>query len=822
MTLKGLGRKLLLVLLGLVGCALLVVALLPYIVSLESVRGQIVGHLEAALHRKVDVGAVRLQLLSGLGAGLEDVTIYNPPGWQQPYVMKAASLSIKVAWRPFLQRRIEITKMILRDGEIVIERDAQGRLNVAAAGGATPASTRTLPTDVHRSPSSDRAQSGTTPLAGLRVAEVTLQNMPITFIDRVVVPGQAIVTAVSDFQLHLRDVALGTPIPIDMTATMLTEGSRNVRLRGSIGPVPESLVVDSVPIDVHLQTTDMRLDKLAPYLGRTFPLVQGRLGGEIKLQGSIASNLRIGGNLSLADAALREGVMSEAATALPTLTSTQDITVDLAAARGELTDVEINVAGIQVTIKGVVHTFTTTPQLDLQVATNTFPPVALLTQLPMLASMIPTPTDVRGNVQLLATVKGAPHDLRAEAQIDLQEIVLKSGAFSGGPPAGGGMLFETDKTEARLATQVVKADPPRVHIDVRAQRLVFDQQRPHTSSPNRTSAPTATIQHGPTPPMAPSQPMLPAMTLSGQVSIAEGRIRHLNFQQMTADFSLVEGLLQTTQQMQLYGGSYHGVTQVDLTHAEPSYTLDARVAGLHLGPALDDLTPAKNTLLGVLDTDMRLAGRGVAWDVIQKTLSGDGHVKIADAQLTHVDLFPKLMHLLQNMGGLAGFTRPSAWEQNAWRTIEGDWRLQQGKILTDHLRLRREGVEALLSGHVGLDQALEYRGTLFLPAKITARRGAARILRQDEAGRLMLPFTVQGTVSAPRLAVDANALGDVAKEELVDTVRKRLGGKIDELLGQPSTPDQPRQESEKIEPETDERSRPPRSPGKILQDLFRR
>jgi hypothetical protein len=577
-----------------------------------------------------------------------------------------------------------------------------------------------------------------------------------------------------------------------------------------------------VPIDVHLQTTDMRLDKLAPYLGRTFPLVQGRLGGEIKLQGSMASNLRIGGNLSLADAVLREGIMSEAATALPTLTSTQDITVDLPAGRGELTDVEINVAGLQVTIKGVVHTFTTTPLLDLQVATNTFTPAALLTQLPMLASMAPTPTDVRGNVQLQATVKGAPHDLRAEAQIDLQEIVLKSGSFSGGPPAGGGILFETDKTEARLATQVVKADPPQVHIDVRAHRLVFDQQRRRTSIPHHTPTPTATIQPGPTTQMAPSQPMLPPMTLRGQVSIAEGRIHHLNFQQMTAELSLIEGLLKTTQQMQLYGGSYQGATQVDLTQSEPSYTLDTRIAGLHVGPALNDLTPAKKTLLGVLDTDMRLAGRGVAWDVIQKTLSGDGHVKIAEAQLTHFDLLPKLMHRLQNIGGLVGFTLPSGWEQSAWRTIEGDWRLHQGKILTDHLRLRREGVEALLSGHVGLDQVLEYRGTLFLPAKVTGRRGAPLILRQDEAGRLMLPFTVQGTVSAPRISVDEKALGGLAKEELVDQVRKHFGGKIDELLGQPSAPEQPSQESDKTGPETDERSRRSRSPGKILQDLFRR
>jgi hypothetical protein len=212
----------------------------------------------------------------------------------------------------------------------------------------------------------------------------------------------------------------------------------------------------------------------------------------------------------------------------------------------------------------------------------------------------------------------------------------------------------------------------------------------------------------------------------------------------------------------------------------------------------------------------------VAWDAIQKTLSGDGHVKIAEAQLTHVDLFPKLVRLLQNLGGLVGFTLPSGWEQSTWRTIEGDWRLHQGKILTDHLRLRREGVEALLSGHVGLDQALEFTGTLFLPAKVTARRGVPRILRQDDAGRLMLPFTVHGTVSAPRISVDEKALGDLATEELADTVRKRLGGKIDERLGQPSAPDQPSQESGKTEPETGERSRRPRSPGKILQELFRR
>ena len=157
-------RKLLLGLLGLVGFALLVLVMLPYIISLDSIKGQIVAHLEAALQRQVDVGAVRLQLLSGLGAGLENLTIYNPPGWQQPYVMKAGRLSVKVAWRPLLRRQVTITKLLLSDGEIIIERDAQGRLNFADNAVSTSASTETLPPEVHRPPDGAKTQERSNPL----------------------------------------------------------------------------------------------------------------------------------------------------------------------------------------------------------------------------------------------------------------------------------------------------------------------------------------------------------------------------------------------------------------------------------------------------------------------------------------------------------------------------------------------------------------------------------------------------------------------------------------------------------------------------------
>jgi hypothetical protein len=131
-------------------------------------------------------------------------------------------------------------------------------------------------------------------------------------------------------------------------------------------------------------------------------------------------------------------------------------------------------------------------------------------------------------------------------------------------------------------------------------------------------------------------------------------------------------------------------------------------------------------------------------------------------------------------------------------------------------------MEALLQGSIGLDRSLDYTGNLFLPAQFVSRRGGPLLLRQDEAGRVIVPFTVQGMANAPRVALDANALGGGTKGEVVDALRKRLGGKIEELMGQPPAQDQPGQESEKTGPEAGDQPSRQRRPGKILQDLFRR
>ena len=89
-----------------VGLIFVVLLALPYVVSLDSMRARVVQRAEAALHRKVEIGRIRLQILSGPGAGVEKLVVRNGPGWESPTLLTADVVSIKVAFWPLLQRRV--------------------------------------------------------------------------------------------------------------------------------------------------------------------------------------------------------------------------------------------------------------------------------------------------------------------------------------------------------------------------------------------------------------------------------------------------------------------------------------------------------------------------------------------------------------------------------------------------------------------------------------------------------------------------------------------------------------------------------------------
>jgi AsmA family len=284
LTRRHLGRMLLVLCIGLVGLVILVLALLPYVVSLEWVQRALVSRVEAALQRPVAIGAVRLQILTGLGATLEDVTLANPPGWPQPHLIRIGTLSVKVAPLPLLQRTIAITKMVVRDGDLVITRDPTGQMNLADLAASHRGLANVPAPHPPQAPPADAMHPGGHPLASWLLSDVTLEAGKVTFVDWMAIPGEVVTTTVSDVWGHLRDISLNGPIPFDMGATVLTDGNRNIRVRGRVGLIPENLAIEGATIDAELQAADLLLAPLSPYLGPSLPLVRGRVGAQTSPQ----------------------------------------------------------------------------------------------------------------------------------------------------------------------------------------------------------------------------------------------------------------------------------------------------------------------------------------------------------------------------------------------------------------------------------------------------------------------------------------------------------------------------------------------------------
>jgi hypothetical protein len=104
------------------------------------------------------------------------------------------------------------------------------------------------------------------------------------------------------------------------------------------------------------------------------------------------------------------------------VTLTQDATVDMAQATVELTEVRLDMATIQTTLKGMVEQFKTAPRFDLRLATNSFALGDVLSQLPMLATVLPDDTKAQGQLQLEATATGTTDNVRSAATMAFHKL----------------------------------------------------------------------------------------------------------------------------------------------------------------------------------------------------------------------------------------------------------------------------------------------------------------------------------------------------------------------------------------------------------------
>src|SRR5262245_36523181 len=415
-------RRFLWVLGVLVGVFVLAVLALPYLVSLDALRGRIVQGVEAALPRKVEIGRVRLQILTGLGAGVEKLVVHNKHGWESPALLTAHEMSVKVAFWPLLSKRVEVRKIVLDGLELMVERNPAGELNIgdfiSAGGRESPAATESA-------------------AAALLVSRIEIDRGKASFVDRKVAPGKTVTTSLEDLQGRITDVGPSTPARFDLRARFLADAGRNLTLQGTFGPPPTTgEPVGKAPLKAAFAAKDLALARLAPYVSAFAGADPGKLSLSGNAEGAPLGTLSIVGRATLAGAA--------AGASVPPADGTFRVALYWPSGSLAISDTLLSVANLPLEIDGRIDGLRRDEgwHAGLRVKTPAEVAIDSVTALPGLAGRLPAGVKLGGRVRFEAKIEGPRGALETEATADAAPLAV---AYSSGP------IFEATSAHATLS-----------------------------------------------------------------------------------------------------------------------------------------------------------------------------------------------------------------------------------------------------------------------------------------------------------------------------------------------------------------------------------
>jgi AsmA protein len=212
-------------------------------------------------------------------------------------------------------------------------------------------------------------------------------------------------------------------------------------------------------------------------------------------------------------------------------------------------------------------------------------------------------------------------------------------------------------------------------------------------------------------------------------------------------------------QADFFGGRVNAAgTRVDLSQAQPTWNLKAKLDGVDMGQALTAFAgaaPVLGKVTGTLDLD----GAGVEWESLRKALTGQGALALKEGALTTTDLGGEVLGAvakgLQAAGrGGAASKIGGAGGKTELRDLAAQFTVKDGAMaFAKPLSFAAPFGAARLGGKIGLG------GELGLDGKAIVSKAALQQLVGGVGGALPsgleVPLALGGTLFQPTVRVDA-------------------------------------------------------------------
>lgn len=772
------------------------VILASVLITPERVKSAFLPLVEQNLHRKIDLGEIKVSLFSGIE--IHGLRVYEQDGRETFVSTDLVRLSYQLL--PLLAMKVVVDEVRLEKPSIRIVRLKTGQFNFSdltgAGGGQGGNST------------GNRETSGGNPIS-LLVSQVVLQDGQLVFYDHVLNDKAPYRYEISALQIAAKGVTLAGVIPLSVQC----------QFNGS--PLSLGGHVNLSPLGGEFQIELQNLDivPFKPYFQGSLPGKLGSLKLDInaKVSGTPAQ-VTLKGSLLLDELDLLLDAMPGAQLKNARLAADYDLNVDLSQQRLDLRQLDLDYNGIKANVKGHATALLSKPVVDLGLALPKLQIGKALEALPQEMVGDLRALDPTGAVAAEATLAGKLEDLAGllkTATLDFEDIQVTAGAQR---PAFSGRLRLTGDRVASEALQLRLGDN-KADIALKAQRIF---SRPIVISADITSerflleplllgsagSAAATAQSKNTTKYDPKTDEIGPFDLplhaSGSIRVAETIWKGLVIKDFLAQYELRDNILNLTRmEGRVAGGSFSNTARIDLGRKGLVYSAGVGLKAIQADPLLTALVPkAAGSLLGAVDLTLAVDGRGTQWQSLSRNLSGNGNMLVIDGRL----ISPELVK------GLSTFLQLPELNDIQFRNFSSQFQIVDGKVKIDS-QILSDALKIFPKGTVGLDGSLnlglDTRLSPMLSKKIDRQGGVMGYLADSE-GWSRVPLLLKGTFAAPAFGLDPKGV----QEQATKVLSGELGRQLDKIFKkpQPSSPVESQQQQGAESPPTEDPAR------KLLED----
>jgi len=785
--LKWIGILLLLVVVLLVAAAVAI----RYLVDPNDYRDQIAAAVEARTGRQLTLaGELSLSFLP-LGIEINGATLGNAAGFGSEPFARIKRAVVGVQLMPLLDKRLELNTIILDGLYLNLSRHKDGSTNWQdLAGGGK-----------EESPAPESGDGGKQALGALSIAGVKVQEGSIIWDDQMggqrielsalsllvgtVVPGKPVdIELALDYRLNQElsgHFEMGTTATVDLATKRLTlhKFSSAARAAGAAIPGGQAQLVMAV--------NDLLADLEGPQVnlqGLHLESYGMRLSGDLTGTGG---DLKANGKL------LWEVVDAQQAAPLipPALAKGSRLELPLALAGETLTAAPLNgnIAGAKLNGELKVTGLLSAPKATGAIAVGQFSPRDLLA---VLGVALQT-----ADPQALASATLSTHFEASPGKAALEQLklTLDDSTLTGrvGLPSFSGPTLRFDLAVDQLV--VDRYMPPQAQAAARAPGFQW------------IATAHAEEAKGGLP-----VDLLRSLDARGELKIARLTAMNLRSEQVRVVVTSSQGRLRLSPvSANLYGGSYLGNIGLDVTQAQPRYSLDERLTGVQAEPLLKDLQ-GDAPITGTATVAIKATAAGEQPDAITRSLNGSGSFEFRNGSVNGVNIALSIRRALAAAQGQP--QPPNEALSTDFAELAGTLRIDNGVVHNNDLQGKSPLLRIDGDGLVDLPQKqLDYGLTVALVGSLKGQGGQAL----DDLRNLPIPVRIEGPFEKPEVSVDIKKLLESkGKAALEQELRKRLG-----IQEQPAAGSAPA-EGTAAPTEKPEKQLEQQLKEKVFQELFKR